>query len=90
MAGRDLLEGAVVRLVYHDPEDGWWFSSGGNEEDEDLGQFCLPCLLHEHPNLVEFADLPLNWIAELGDEGDWKREPRPESWGLWLKGDDPQ
>lgn len=83
LAGRDVIEGARVRLVYHDPDDGWWFSSGGDDEDEELGHSCLPCLLHRDPGLVEIASLPLNWIAERGDDdATWRREQRPPDWGL--------
>ena len=84
LAGIDVVhEGARVRLVYHDPEGDWWFSSGGDDEDEDLARICLPCLLHDDPNLVEISDLRFNWIAELGKNGVWKREPRPADWGSW-------
>jgi len=84
VAGRDVIDGERVRLVYHDPEGGWWFSSGGAEEEEELAGVCLPCLLHDDPNLVELSNLPLNWVAERGDEHDvWLRQPRPDSWGNW-------
>src|SRR5215218_3953793 len=83
LVGRDVLAGAKVRLVYHDPDGDWWFSSGGDDEDEELGRMCLPCLVHDDADLVEISNLPLNWIAELRDDGVWTREPRPESWGTW-------
>lgn len=89
IAGRDVIGGASVNLIYHDPENGWWFSSGGPDEDEELGTICLPCLLNTAPDLVELADLPLNWIAERdGPDASWTREPRPDDWGPWETDDD--
>jgi hypothetical protein len=84
LAGVDVVEDhGRVRLVYHDPDGAWWFSSGGDDEDEELLDVCLPCLLHDDPNLVEVADLKRNWIAELDELGVWRRQPRPADWGPW-------
>jgi hypothetical protein len=88
MASRDVLAGARVSLVYHDPDDGWWFSSENDDDDKDPGVGCLACVLHADPELVEVADLPLNWIAERTNDGAWARQSRPDDWGPWEEEDD--
>ena len=83
IASVDVIAGARVRLVYHDPEGGWWFSSDGPEEDEELGSLCLACMINHDPSILRVADLPQNWIARRGSGAGWEREPRPADWGTW-------
>ena len=83
VAERDVVEGAPIRLVYRDPDGGWWFSSGG-DDDAELSPICLACLLRDHRDLVEVADLELNWVAHRNEQDcEWEREPRPPEWGPW-------
>lgn len=71
------------RLVYHDPDGDWWFSTAAGDDDPDLAIFCLACVLHSDRELVAVCDLPPDWIAWRDDGGPWTREPRPKDWGSW-------
>src|SRR5207247_1615722 len=78
---QDVAEGwAEVAVVYHESGGGWWFES---DPDEPGVPQCLPCLLTRHPDLVQHADLPLNWAAWRSADGAWTRGPRPAEWGPW-------
>ena len=82
LATPDVLErGEPVRLVYHDPDGGWWFSS--ERGDDEMVIACLACILQRHPELVDVANLPVNWIAHRDDGYSWVLESRPDEWGAW-------
>lgn len=85
----DVMEGGDdVRLVYHDPDGGWWFTAD-DREGEEFVIACLGCVLERHPEVVQLADLPLNWVAHRDDSAtEWAREPRPAEWGEWEQDDD--
>ena len=80
VVSRDVAEGtAAVETVYHAPDGGWWFVS---DSDAEYVPQCLPCLLTQHPDVSDLADLALDWAAHRR-AGGWERGPRPEEWGPW-------
>lgn len=64
-----------VRAVIHHMDGDWEFNSGPGFRDEDLGLYCLGCIIERHPYLKEFADLPKGWVGWRDDGNEcWEYE----------------
>ena len=82
------LEGEPVGLVSHDPEGDWQFlhaeeadEAGDLRDEDDLMFVHLRHLVDRLPEMQQFADLPIGWIASRKTpEAAWVREPQPEEW----------
>jgi hypothetical protein len=73
---RVVLDGAPVRLVTHDEDDGsWQFLCGTTNDVADARLVHVSHLLESGPHLVDFADLPLGWLARCDAHGVWRRAP---------------
>ena len=72
----DIMEsGAPVRAVIHHLDGDWEFNSGPGFGVEDLGLYCLGCLIERHPNLKAFSDLPKGWVGwRENDDECWEYE----------------
>jgi hypothetical protein len=85
-----LREGAPLGLISHDSDGDWQFLHEVEvPDDEDPPERNIDDLLLVHvshiverfPQVLEYADLPLGWIAWPNEEGTaWVREPRPSEW----------
>jgi hypothetical protein len=53
-----------------------------SDSDAEYVPQCLPCLLTQHPDVSDLADLTLDWAAHRR-AGGWERGPRPDEWGPW-------
>src|SRR5436309_1772290 len=82
-------EGAPLGVVSHDADGDWQFLHFEEEDDDgsDLRDVNDLLLVHFHhvvdhlPEVQQFADLPLGWIATRErPEDPWVREPQPEEW----------
>jgi hypothetical protein len=74
---QQVLDGASVRLVSHDEDDGRWQFLCGMTSDPDDGRIVhLSHVIDAFPELRAMADLPLGWVARWCKEHrEWHREP---------------
>ncbi|MGY1725601.1 hypothetical protein ACI79J_01390 [Geodermatophilus sp. SYSU D01062] len=74
---RQVLDGAPVRLVSHDEDDGGWQFLCGTTSDPADGRIVhLSHVVNDRPQLAAMADLPLGWVAAWCEEhGAWHRRP---------------
>ena len=71
-----LEQGAEIRYVCHDEEDGaWQFLCGGDHDEEDARIVGLGEIWARDETVGVLADLPLGWCAE--------RESRGAQWQVW-------
>lgn len=75
---RQVLEGAPVLHVTHDPEGAWQFHSGGRAKRADALLVSLEALVARDPSLVELGNLGYGRSATRATaDAPWVRE-RPE------------
>jgi hypothetical protein len=81
-----VLDGAPIRVVSHDEDDGGWqFLCGTTLEAADGRVVHLDHMLDTSPALATMADLPLGWTASwCDDHQDWHRQP--DSWRARIRG----
>jgi hypothetical protein len=72
-----VLDGAPVRDVHHDQDDGGWqFLCGTTLDTDDARILHLGGLVELVPSVIPLADLPLGWSATWCEEhDDWHRRP---------------
>jgi hypothetical protein len=86
-----LREGAPLGLISHDLDGDWQFlhhiEFADDEEVversvDDLVIVHLSHIVASFPQVAEYADLPVGWIAWPDDGGSgWIRQERPAEWG---------
>lgn len=77
-------QGNAILEVAHDEDGDWSFGTGQEaRDDEDIADWFLIHLHHvveAFPDLLEFADLPIGWIAVREVAGaSWDIRPLQES-----------
>jgi hypothetical protein len=78
-------DGAPIGLISHDRDGDWQFL---HEEEEDAQRSVDDLLIvHLHhvvdrfPEVAQFANLPIGWVAWPEEDGSgWMREPQPVEW----------
>jgi hypothetical protein len=78
---RIFSDGAPIRLVTHDADDGCWqFLDGDQVWEDDAVLLTLVEMMSHDETLTELADLPAGWIAIRADPGHpWQRQPAEPS-----------
>ncbi|GAA5496374.1 hypothetical protein Rhal01_02557 [Rubritalea halochordaticola] len=70
-----MREGAAIKLVYHDADDGaWQFFSEHFTEAEDMMVVALGQVVERDPSVAVLADMPAGWMAQRRSLGaPWQR-----------------
>jgi hypothetical protein len=66
----------ILRVCHDEDDGGWQFLDGGEVATKDAFLVSLQFITQFDPSVLELADLPLGWVAELASpEEAWHRSP---------------
>jgi hypothetical protein len=73
-----IVAGGPVLAIHHEDDGQWQFVDEGPFEEEDAAFVHLGHFVEHHPWVVEFADLPIGWMAYREDPtSPWQRGVAP-------------